>query len=265
MDRVEALLATYLFSEMTPASLDPLVAHSRIRICEAGGFAFRVGDPAQDLYVVMSGQLKESWISPDGDELVPEIFVAGAVFGEPGLFAPERNRVVDVIAMTRSELLLIPRESLLDFAMAHPPVLLRVLEGLAAQIRTLNEELVAVAFRPIRQRLAVKLLELASTHGQPDGDGVKVAMDLSQSSLASLIAASRENVNRALRSLADAGAVVLEKGRIENLRPAELAKEAAPSELHRRNRLTEPVGPATADVARNWDPSGALRRRGPVT
>ena len=246
MDRVEALLGTYLFSDVTPASLDPLVARSRVRHCEQGGFAFRVGDPAEDLYVVMSGQLKESWISPDGDELVPEIFVAGAVFGEPGLFAPERNRVVDVIAMTRSELLLVPRQALVDFAMAHPPVLLRILEGLAAQVRSLNEELVAIAFRPIRERLAVKLLELASTHGRPDGEGVRVAMDLNQSSLASLIGASRENVNRALRSLAGAGAVVLDKGRIASLRPEELAREANPSSLYRRNRLVR----ATANPRR---------------
>ena len=238
MERVEALLATYLFSDMTPASLDPLVARTRVQIREPGGFAFRVGDRAEDLFVVMSGQLKESWLSPDGEELVPEIFTAGAVFGEPGLFAPERNRVVDVIAMTRSELVLIPRQVLIDFATAHPPVLLRVLEGLAAQIRTLNEELVAVAFQPIRERLAVKLLELASTHGQPDGDGVRVAMDLSQSSLASLIGASRENVNRALRSLSNARAVVLDKGRITRIRPAELAQESAPSALYRRNRLS---------------------------
>lgn len=246
MDRLEALLGTYLFSDITPASLDPLVKQSRVRRCEAGGFAFRVGDPAEDLYVVMSGQLKESWLSPDGDELVPEIFIAGAVFGEPGLFAPERNRVVDVIAMTRSELLLVPRQALVDFAMAHPPVLLRILEGLAAQVRSLNEELVAVAFRPIRDRLAVKLLELASTHGRPDGDGVRVEMDLSQSSLASLIGASRENVNRALRSLADSGAVVMDKGRIAKLRPAGLAREATPSSLYRRNRLSR----ATADPRR---------------
>ncbi|HEX2850690.1 MAG TPA: Crp/Fnr family transcriptional regulator [Acidimicrobiales bacterium] len=237
MQRVQVLLATYLFSDMTPASLEPLAAQARSRLYGPGEFVFREGDPAANLYVVASGQLKESWLSPDGDELVSEIFVTGAVFGEPGLFAPERNRVVDVVAMTRSELLVVPRQSLVDFATAHPPVLLRILEGLAAQVRSLTEELVGVAFRPIRERLSIKLLELATTHGEPDGDGVKVAMSLSQSSLASLIGASRENVNRTLQSLADTGAVVLQNGRIACLRPAELARHAAPSALYRRNRL----------------------------
>jgi NTE family protein len=122
MDRVEALLATYLFSDLTPASLDPLVAQTRTRLCEPGSYLLRVRDPATHLYVVMSGQLKESWLTVDGDELVAEIYVAGAVIGEPGLFAPERDRVVDVIAMTKSEVLLIPRQALVDFAMAHPAV-----------------------------------------------------------------------------------------------------------------------------------------------
>lgn len=102
--------------------------------------------------------------------------------------------------MTHAELLVLSRESVIEFVLAHPPVLLRLLEGVAAQARALAEDSARIAYRPIRERLAIKLLELASTHGQPDGDRIRMALDISQSALAGMIGASRENVNRALRA-----------------------------------------------------------------
>ncbi len=232
------LLSSYLFREFSPAAVQAVAAAAKRRACDAGSFAFRVGDPADAIFVVASGQLKECLITGDGEELVFEIFTAGAVFGEPGLFVPERNRVVNVIAMVHSELLALPRERIIEFALAHPPVLLRLLEGVAAQARTLVGDSARIAYRPIRDRLAIKLLELAATHGQPDGDGIQIALDISQSALAGMIGASRENVNRALRALSDIGAAEICKGRIARLHPRQLSRAAsASSQLYRRNRL----------------------------
>lgn len=238
MERVQALLSTYLFADLTPAAVEALASDSRPKRCDAGEYAFRVGDSADAIYVVASGQLKECVVNVDGEELVFEVFTAGAVFGEPGLFAPERNRVVDVKAMTSAELLVMPRQVLIDFATRHPTVLLRLLEGLAVQIRSMTDEASGIAYRPIRERLAIKLLELAATHGQQTPEGVRVMLNLPQADLAAMIGASRENVNRALGSLAAAGAVTTTNGRIRHVDPTRLSElvNIAPL-LHRRNRL----------------------------
>lgn len=237
MDSVRTLLSCYLFQDLLPAELEPLVAACEHRSLAAGQFAFRNGDAARELFVVASGQLIETMTTPDGAQLVVEMFTAGAAFGEPALFVPERQRMADVWAMEPAQVLLIARDALVDFLFSHPQAILRMLEGLASGYRGQAEVAVQLAHVEIRQRLLSKLLELADTHGVPDGDFVRIELDIPQATLAGLIGASRENVNRALVPLFAERALVRD-GRRVVVDVADLRRRLATGEplLHRRNR-----------------------------
>jgi CRP-like cAMP-binding protein len=52
-----------------------------------GEYVHHVGDPADELFVVASGQMKDSIVTEDGDELVHSFFGQGMPIGEPGYFA----------------------------------------------------------------------------------------------------------------------------------------------------------------------------------
>ena len=239
MDLVRLLLNTYLFQDLTPAELEPIARLALVRTYRRGEFVFRVGDPSLALHVVAAGQLKESVVTADGDEIVTEIFTVGAVFGEPGLFSQGGGRVVDVEAMQSSEVVSIARKPLIDFLLSHPPAVPRMLEGLAAQARTTVEDLSNVAFRSIQERLVVKLLELSETHGEREANGTTIRLHLSQATLAAMIGASRENVNRALNLLAEVGEVRPHANQVVLLDLPALYRRAGqllPS-VYRRNRL----------------------------
>lgn len=64
-----------------------------------------------------------------------------------------------------------------------------------------------VAFEDIRGRVARMLLTLGTEFGEAALDGTRITLHLSQGTLAALVAASRENVNRALSTLTTSGAV----------------------------------------------------------
>ena len=166
-----------------------------------------------------------------------EIFTAGDVFGEPALFVPERTRMADVRAMEPSRVVMIDRDVLVRFLFQHPRAMLRMLEGLASGFRTQAEATVHLAFDEIRQRLVIKLLELAETHGHPCLGGVRIEFDLSQATLAGMVGATRENVNRALAPLIANGEVRSEKKRLVVNADA-LRRHLSTTEppLHRRNR-----------------------------
>src|SRR6476646_8869412 len=165
MDDLRTLLASYLFQDLIPAELESLTERTRHRDLAAGEYAFHTRDPAAELFIAQSGQLAEMLITADGSELVVEIFAAGDIFGEPALFVPERTRMADVRAMEPSRVLMIDRELLVQFLFQHPHAMLRMLEGLASGFRTQAESTAHLAFEAIRQRLILKLLELAGTHG----------------------------------------------------------------------------------------------------
>ncbi len=69
-----------------------------------------------------------------------------------------------------------------------------------------------------------KLLELASYRGEAVGPGTRIELPLSQQTLAGLVGASPENVNRILRVHASLGLIELGRGRITLLRPDELIR-----------------------------------------
>ena len=70
---------------------------------KAGEPLCRIGDPADELYVVVRGELKDTVVNIDGDEIVHLIHGQGQTVGEPGFFSVDRNRIVQVSAVGPSE------------------------------------------------------------------------------------------------------------------------------------------------------------------
>jgi len=111
---------------------------------------------------------------------------------------------------------------LVAFLKANPAVMWRVITVLSDYIRRKDEAFSDLAFNDIPGRVARKLLELAAARGEQAGPGSQVTV--SQRTLAGLVGASRENVNRALSRFASLGAISLERGRITLVRPEELRR-----------------------------------------
>lgn len=250
-DAVSSLLRAYLFSDLNPVELTAAAAASSIRHYPRGAAVFTVGDVADALFVVVDGQLKERLIQPDGDESVFELYTVGAVFGEPGLFVPERTRMVDMITLTTSHVLVLPRAALLELMRRSPQVSLRLIEGLASDVRALGVQLGNAGYLSVRERLAAKLLELSHTHGRAVGDRVRIDLALPQSLLATMIAATRENVNRALAELTSTAAVRLRGDRyiVDTRTLQDAARCDTP--LPRRNRLPDAATSRTPTTPRH--------------
>jgi CRP-like cAMP-binding protein len=170
-DPVRVLLSTYLFQDLSPAELEPLAETLHFHEYRRGEYVFRAGDPAESLFILAAGEIKYVMTTAEGDEWILEVLTSGGVFGEPGLFAPEHNRVVDALAIKPCRVLTIRRDRLIDFMQRHPPAMLRMLEALAAEVRLTIETVTDIGYAEIRRRIVRKLLELAAKHGAGQEDG----------------------------------------------------------------------------------------------
>jgi CRP/FNR family transcriptional regulator, dissimilatory nitrate respiration regulator len=241
MDTTKILLGTYLFGDLTPVAAEEITRVSRRLAFAKGEAVFRAGDPATAAYVVTAGQFSESWASPDGEQYIYEVYGPCDVFGEPGIFAPERDRIVDITALEPAEVLAISRDDVIASMSRHRAVMLKMLEGLAADTRAQTILVGLGSFRPISERLIGKLLDLAGLHGSPAGGHTRINLKVSQATLAAMIGASRENVNRALAELATQHLIDTRAGQLIILDPARLRAlaqaHADVNRLRRRNRL----------------------------
>lgn len=208
MDPTGILLQTSAFGDLTAVDVEELLPEVSERTYGAGEPLWVEGDPALALFIVAEGQVKAHRVGYDGGEVILAIVRGVDLVGEVGLFHPSGVRQVFTTAMTPTRCLRIGRTPLLAFLARHPVAMERMLERLSSIAGQAAYSFSGLAFDDIRRRVAVALLGLAEEFGEDTGDqGVRIRLRLSQGTLASLIAASRENVNRALASFVASGAV----------------------------------------------------------
>jgi CRP-like cAMP-binding protein len=214
IDIPAALGRSYLFAGLGDDELAALAAQVRVRTLVPGEHLCHRGDAANNVWVIVTGETKVITVDVDGDELIHFLQGPGMTGGEPGFFAPERERMVDVVAAQRTSFIRIERPTLESFLGCHPEVKDRIIEKMAQTWRWYAGALVSLAMRPLVDQIAARLLELADAEGRRT-DGTLVTPRVSQTTLARMLGVSRENLNRALAQLIRDGSVRRDGGRYQ--------------------------------------------------
>lgn len=237
MDLTRALGRSYLFQDLGPDALQHLAGSLSVRRFRPGEHVFRCGDVANEVWVVVSGQVREYTLDDDGNEYIYELLGPSAVFGEPSTFASERSRVVNELAVVPTVAASIDRAVLLDLMSMYRDVLLRLLEGLASEVRIAVEEVPRAVRSTVYARVVDRLVVLMSI-ATPDPMALPFAdLKITQSELARMAGCTRENANRALSELARQGLVEITRGSVLVREPGRLQAISRLPEwvLRRRN------------------------------
>ena len=224
MDLVAVLSRTMLFQGIPVEELEQLTPAIRVRSYPAGAYIFHEGDPATVLYIIVGGQVKIARMGSSGTEAVFTVLLPGDSFGELTLFEDQPVRTMDAEAMVPTRCVTLERQAVMRFFEHNPQAIRHLIQVLSSHIRRMDETFSEAAFLDVPGRVARKLLDLAAKHGQKTPDGIRIDMRLTQRTLAGMVAASRENVNRALSRLSARGDIVQRAGYITLVRPAELRK-----------------------------------------
>jgi cAMP-binding proteins - catabolite gene activator and regulatory subunit of cAMP-dependent protein kinases len=211
-DVLAGLSKSYMFEDLTAEELGPLAAAVTTRSLVRDQCLCNPGDPADEIWVVLSGEVKDSVVDAEGREVIHFVHGPGMTLGEPGYFSVERTRILQVAAIEASTMIVLGRRHLGPFIADHASVKDRVLEALASNSRWQTTIISSAARRPLRDRLVLRLIELVDSSPERRS-GHAVTPKISQSTLAAMIGVSRENVNRALSALAIDGAIRQEDGR----------------------------------------------------
>ena len=206
MDAIDALRATTLFGDLddrAQARIAEIAIHRRYR---KGSVLFVQGEQAERCFAIVSGAVKISAYHPDGREAVLAVLGPGDVFGELALF-DQSPRSADATAMEDSELLSIDAKGLHEAISENPKLGLTMLRVLAERLRQSNEAFQDIAFFDVPGRVARRLADLADAHGRDASEGILIDFALSQESLAQMVGATRESVNKALALLKRRGLV----------------------------------------------------------
>jgi CRP-like cAMP-binding protein len=123
--RQRALAELPLFQGLQESELRQIASGVRNRSIAPGRCAYRRGEEAAALYLVLSGRLRAVKIEPSGEEVEGAEVTAGDVFGE-GALLDHRAHSSEVRAVEASEVLVLPSALLDDFFEHHPSRRLRL-------------------------------------------------------------------------------------------------------------------------------------------
>jgi CRP/FNR family cyclic AMP-dependent transcriptional regulator len=174
---------------------------------EKGQILFLESDPAESVYVVLSGRIAILLNSPDGRELVIDELRAGEVLGELGALTG-KARSAGAMARADTEILAIPREAFVRMLDAEPCVARNLLHVLADRLQGSAMREMALAFLDAQARLARYLLHL------DDEEREAGYVTVSQEDLARGTGLIRQTVAKALGQWRRQGWLLTGRGRI---------------------------------------------------
>jgi len=159
---------------------------------ERGETLFAQGDKGDALYLVDSGAIEISVVSPSGQKLWLNVMRPGDFFGEIAL-VDSKARTASAIALQPSKLGCVRRQVLFDAMRSQTELAFEFIQLLCDRLRWVSDLLEDRAFLPLPVRLARRLLLLADKMGDD-----RNAILVSQSDLADLVSATREGVAKVL-------------------------------------------------------------------
>jgi len=187
-----------VLSGLPPALSQQLFANATPVKLKADQTLFLAGDPGDGCYRIEKGLLKVTMLSQAGGERILAIMGAGAIVGEMAML-DGLERSASVVAVRDAELSFISRARFEEMTRQHPEVYRHLVTLLAKRLRDTDSILAAESFLPLKGRVAVMLLELASHFGENVGGGrVVIRQKFGQSELAAMAGIARENINRIL-------------------------------------------------------------------
>ncbi|MHA1555144.1 MAG: Crp/Fnr family transcriptional regulator [Alphaproteobacteria bacterium] len=228
---IKHLARAVLFNGLEESELRRLAAISRQVNLAEGAVLFQQGDESDGLYVVTSGILRIFLTAEDGREATVNLSEEGDVIGEMALL-DGLPRSAGAAALNRATLVFIPRAPFLDLLDESSRVGRQIILTLCERLRAANNKVDEAMFHDLRYRLLMLLRQLAVMDGQVGEDMSVVDLALTQGTLAQMLGASREAVNKQLRALAREGRIAVDGHRIQIARHAKVrVRKPAPPGL----------------------------------
>jgi CRP/FNR family transcriptional regulator, cyclic AMP receptor protein len=212
--KLELLRRIPYFRLLPAPELRAVVKGLRERRYQARDVIFRKGDPSEGLCIVLSGRVRTVIQSPDGREQVLKVFGAGRTFADIPVFDDEPNPS-EAIAVTESTIAVVPQADLLDILRHHPDVSIEVIRLFASRLRAYKQVVEDFAFRTVVARVARLLVDRARGTPTLVEESASLSAHYTQDDIAEMVGSVREVVQRALKTLEDAGLIWMARGRIQ--------------------------------------------------
>jgi CRP/FNR family transcriptional regulator len=192
-------------------------------VYKKGQVIFSEGIPPTGLFCVHKGKVKVYKTGAEGREKIMRLVKHGDVMGYRSLLTGEPSSV-SAAALEESVICCIPQETFFKLLRGNGGFSMRIIELLSSELGKAEEDIVHIAQKPVRERLAEALILLRDTYGTEDGASPALNVSLSREELAGIVGTAVETLVRALAEFKRQRVISTEKKKIRILDLPRLVK-----------------------------------------
>ena len=218
---IPALVNNPLFRGITPerlfADLEEISFHTRSY--KKGEILAQQGAVCNRLVILTKGSVRGEMIDYSGRLIKVEDIAAPRAIAPLFLFGEENRHPVEVTANEPTEVIELPKSSVLSLFRKNEQFLENYMNLSANYARTLSDKLFFMSFKTIRQKLASYLLRLYKQQQQ-----THITLDRSQQELSDYFGVSRPSLARELAHMQEDGLLIADRKHITILQKEELVR-----------------------------------------
>ena len=206
-----------------------------IRKIGKGTFLYQEGSPANEVFIIQSGKIKISKITPDGRELTLRLCSTGELIGELSMFCPTSKYLLNAKVIESGEVAVIYKDELERRLEIDSRLAIEFMRWESNQNRKMQTKFRDLVLHGKKGALYSTLIRLTNSYGQKTPNGILIDLPLTNQELANFCGTSREVVNRMLSDLRKNHVLSVDKGIITihdlNYLKMEINCENCPKEI----------------------------------
>ena len=218
---IPVLVNNPLFRGITPerlfADLEEISFHTRSY--KKGEILTQQGAVCNRLVILTKGSVRGEMIDYSGRLIKVEDIAAPRAIAPLFLFGEENRYPVEVTANEPTEVIELPKSSVLSLFRKNEQFLENYMNLSANYARTLSDKLFFMSFKTIRQKLASYLLRLYKQQQQ-----THITLDRSQQELSDYFGVSRPSLARELAHMQEDGLLIADRKHITILQKEQLVR-----------------------------------------
>lgn len=181
------------------------------RLVKKGEVIFEEGENVNGIFCVKDGVCKLTKLSSNGKDHIVKLVTKGELLGQRSMISEEPVNL-SAVALEDMQVCFIPKSEIMGFFDKNNQFSMNVMRTICGDLKDADSQMVNMAQKTVKERLAETLLYLQDTFSKNEDDSLKI--QLSRDELASMIGTATESCIRLLSDFNKLGLIELKGKKI---------------------------------------------------
>lgn len=202
------------FSSLKALNKDELVKLAECktsRLVKKGEIIFEEGENVNGIFCIKDGVCKLTKLSPNGKDHIVKLVTKGELLGQRSMISDEPVNL-SAVALEDMQVCFVPKNEIMGFFDKNNQFSMNVMKTICGDLKEADSQMVNMAQKTVKERLAETLLYLQDTFGKNEDDTLKI--QLTRDELASMIGTATESCIRLLSDFNKLGLIEIKGKKI---------------------------------------------------